>query len=136
MILIDTHVLIWLAAKRELVSQSVHERLGEAKPIMVSAISCWELVTLASRSKIELSQPSHLWINQLQNDPGFSLVSLSPQMALSTGDLEATGFHGDPADRMIYATALHLRVPLATKDERIHSYARQAPGYLKVECVW
>lgn len=136
MILIDTHVLIWLAAQSREIPRSLRQRLDAADSILVSAVSCWEIATLASRGRIRLDQPPQLWVSELQDDSRFSLVSLSPQMALSSGDLDASGFHGDPADRLIYATALHLRVPLATKDQRIRSYAKTAPGHLKVHCLW
>ena len=39
------------------------------------------------------------------------------------GRLPTLGFEGDPADAMLYATAMQERVPLVTKDHRIRLFA-------------
>jgi PIN domain nuclease of toxin-antitoxin system len=51
--------------------------------------------------------------------PNLRIVPVTESIAIEAALL--TNFHGDPADRIIIATALELRVPLATRDERIRA---------------
>ncbi len=55
------------------------------------------------------------------------VIPVTESIATEAGLLES--FHGDPADRIIVSTALELRVPLATRDERIRASRR-------IETVW
>ena len=58
---------------------------------------------------------------------------LSPAAAAWAGTLGPGSFPGDPIDRMLYATALDLRVPLVTKDERLRRLRRRAGD---VDALW
>jgi PIN domain nuclease of toxin-antitoxin system len=66
-------------------------------------------------------------------DARVEAAPLSPQGAAWAGALDPDRFPGDPIDLMLYATALDLRVPLVTNDERMLAYARQAGD---VDVVW
>lgn len=134
--LIDTHVLIWMEGDPNRIPAAIHRRLQGSGSIAVSSVTCLELSTLAAKGRLTLNLTPHAILRGLENDPRFTLVPLSPQMAVTTFDLYSAGFHGDPADRMIYATALQLRLPLATADQKIRDFAAAAPGHLKVECIW
>ncbi|HRC84908.1 MAG TPA: hypothetical protein PK413_04800 [Thermoanaerobaculia bacterium] len=50
-------------------------------------------------------------------------LPLTAEMAIEAGCLGRDGFHGDPADRLIVATARCLRAPLITKDPAIRDFA-------------
>lgn len=50
-------------------------------------------------------------------------IDVDVEIALAAIALGARGFHRDPADRFIYATALLRRAPLVTKDAAIHTFA-------------
>jgi PIN domain nuclease of toxin-antitoxin system len=56
--------------------------------------------------------------------PGLELVSLTPEIALDSSRLPAT-FHGDPADRIIVATARRMAARLLTRDQKLLEYGRQ-----------
>lgn len=56
-------------------------------------------------------------------DPRSSTAALTPEAAAWAGQLERDAFPGDPADRLIYATARDLRVPLVSKDGRLKAHA-------------
>ena len=58
---------------------------------------------------------------------------LTPQAAVTAALLGQQGFHGDRADRFLYATARELVIPLVTKDTAIQEFAR-ASG--TVSAVW
>jgi PIN domain nuclease of toxin-antitoxin system len=66
-------------------------------------------------------------------DERSDLAHLSPTAAASAGQMPAGSFPGDPADRLIWATARDLRVPLVTKDERLHAYALATK---EIDVIW
>ena len=58
---------------------------------------------------------------------------LTPEAAAWAGQLDRGTFPGDPADRLIYATARDLRVPLVSKDPRLRDYADRAGD---IDVIW
>ncbi len=71
---------------------------------------------LHSKGRLELLPDLDGWIqNNLR--PPVELVPISPDIC--TTSVRLSDFHGDPADRLIVATALHLGVPLLTADQAI-----------------
>ena len=54
------------------------------------------------------------------------LVPLTSEAAVWAGQLDRATFAGDPIDRLIYASAYDLRIPLVTKDEKLRAYAALA----------
>jgi PIN domain nuclease of toxin-antitoxin system len=61
------------------------------------------------------------WLNSLLTVPNVTLLPLTAQSALDSTRLPGS-FHGDPADRMIVATARAESAPLVTADQRIRAY--------------
>lgn len=59
------------------------------------------------------------------------IVSLEPALAVDAADLGA--FHGDPADRMIAATARHLGATLVTRDTKLLEYAAETRNLRAIE---
>jgi PIN domain nuclease of toxin-antitoxin system len=57
-------------------------------------------------------------------------VPLEPVIAVASTRLPGGGFHGDPADRMIVATARAYACPLVTVDADIIQYAES--GFVRV----
>lgn len=111
----DTH--IWLRASagdRQL--GALQNFRGTA---MVPAISVWEVAMLAAKGRLELQPEVDRWIRE-NLQPPVRLEPLHPEISLESCRLE--DFHGDPADRLIVATALVLGVPLITADHQIISW--------------
>ncbi len=78
--------------------------------------------------KLRFDRSCELWIEQaLTEDPRLELFPLSPRISVTAATLSWS--HGDPADRMIVATARVHNAVLATADERIHDSRL-------VRCVW
>lgn len=88
----------------------------------MSAISCWEVAKLVEYGRLELPCPVVDWLEQALAYPGVRLLNLSPRIAVESTRLPG-GFHRDPADQIIVATARTLDVPLLTLDHRIRSSA-------------
>ena len=98
--------------------------IGEASVVGVSAISMWEVAMLVSKRRVELDRPVGMWANDLSATPGVAVLPIDGSIAVVAGELSE--FHGDPADRLIVATALSVRAHLVSKDERIRSWAKVA----------
>jgi PIN domain nuclease of toxin-antitoxin system len=114
-VVFDTH--IWLRAS------AGDPQLGALRNFrgtaIVPAISVWEVAMLASKERIELKPDVNRWVHtNLQ--PPVRLEPLHPEISLESCRLE--DFHGDPADRLIVATALVLGAPLITADRQIISW--------------
>jgi PIN domain nuclease of toxin-antitoxin system len=125
-LLLDTHVWLWLVGGVEPLKRPVLSavegaaRLGR---IRVSAISVWEVAMLEVRGRIRLSKDCLAWVQEALSAPGTSLVPLTPDIAVESSRLPGE-FHGDPADRILVATARLLGATLLTRDERILAYGK------------
>jgi PIN domain nuclease of toxin-antitoxin system len=79
----------------------------------VPAISLWEIAMLARKKRIDLARPVLPWLEEALSMPKIELVPITPEIAALSATLP---MHGDPADRMIAATAIALDCRLATVD--------------------
>jgi PIN domain nuclease of toxin-antitoxin system len=122
-IVLDTHVWIWWISAPRKLSLRARRAIDEARELAVSAISLWEVAMLVAKSRLELDRDVGLWMRQALAAPRVSLASLSPEIAARSTKL-GRDFHGDPADRLIVATALELNAALVTKDDRLRSFER------------
>lgn len=116
--LLDTHVLVWLdEGSDKLGKQARHaiERAFEEDALAVCAISFWELAMLQQRGRIELP-PLGPWHEELLG-MGLREVAVDGKIGLAAAGLQ--GFHSDPADRLIAATAITRDATLVTADARI-----------------
>lgn len=108
----DTHVWVWSAAGDPR-AEKLREFSGTA---IISAISQWEVSMLAMKGRLALMPDEASWFSANLEAP----VSLAPLTAeISTASCRLPDFHGDPADRIIVATAITLGIPLITADEKI-----------------
>jgi PIN domain nuclease of toxin-antitoxin system len=134
---LDTHVWIWMVeGDRTALSAAAIEAIEDAAKggaVRVSAISAWEVAMLEARRRISLSRPVHDWVHAALRAPGVRLVSLSPEIAIESTRLPGTP-HGDPADRILMATARHLGGRLATCDRDILDYSVGGPLEV-LDCV-
>ena len=126
-ILLDTHVWIWLFnGSTELSQQAINliDRAGSKGKVFISAISVWELSMLVAKNRVSLAQPIHQWVKDSLNQPGVNLSVMSSEIAIESSFLPGN-FHGDPADRIIIATARINNFVLLTRDKKIISYGEQ-----------
>jgi PIN domain nuclease of toxin-antitoxin system len=127
-IALDTHAWLWWAGDHERLPPRLRRRLVADDDLVISAISCWEAAMLVERGRLTLAPDARSGIRRATTVPNFRVMDVTEAIATDAGLLGAT-FHGDAADRIVVATALHLKVPLVTKDERIRSSRR-------VETLW
>jgi len=118
-VLLDSHVLHWWSAEPDKVSPTASQAIDEADELAVADISWFELAWLARHERIVVSVPLAAWLRQLAAQ--VRTVPVSPAIATRAVELPSS-FPGDPADRLIYATAIELGCPLISKDQRIRSH--------------
>lgn len=129
MIVADTHVWIWWVSEPERLSARARVALTYSQEVGICPISIWEISTKCSKGRLSFDRDLDLWVRQALARPECKLLDLSPKIAVLAGQLGDYGFHGDPADRMIAATAMCHGVELVTKDQSIHDFA-------EVRTVW
>ena len=117
MIVIDTHTWIWWVSGSKKLPRRVQRKLDGADALGVCAISCWEVAMLVQRGRLKLDREARTWIEKALSVPGIELLAVDAEIAIDTAELP--DFGGDPADRMIVATARKHEAPLATADARI-----------------
>ena len=127
LVLLDTHVWIWLLSGDEQLRSSkclaAIEQARRVSGVKVSAISVWEVAMLEARGRISFPIDCLDWVRKALAAPGISLAPIMPEIAVASSRLPGE-FHGDPADRIIVATARNFGATLVTRDERILSYGR------------
>ena len=98
--------------------RSALDALAAERKLHLPAICIWEVQMLHQHNRIELPIPFATWLRQATSPDVLTLLPLNADVAIALDDLPAS-FHGDPADRMIVATARANSLPLATHDKAI-----------------
>jgi PIN domain nuclease of toxin-antitoxin system len=127
-ILIDTHVAVWMATTPTLIgpkSRALIEEAASQERILISAISFWEIALLVSKQRLRIRQsPSELRAELLET--GVTELPVTGPISILAVDLD---LHGDPADRFISATAIIHGTALMTADAELlrwpHALQRQ-----------
>jgi PIN domain nuclease of toxin-antitoxin system len=120
---LDTHVLIWFLTGHPHLKKpalSAMEAAATSEGLFIPAISIWEIGMLEAKGRISIAGGASAWVRRALQLPGLHLAPLQPEISLSAAALP--DFHGDPADRMIVATAVYLGFPLATADQKIKTW--------------
>lgn len=120
----DTHVVQWWSAEPDRLSSPAVAALEAADQLAVAAITWYELAWQAGRGRIAVSQPITTWLDALART--VRTVALTPAIAATAAALPRS-FPGDPADRLIYATALESGWQLVTKDGRMRKHQHTHP---------
>ena len=123
MILLDTHVLLWQERgdrRLGLQARRTFERVLQIGDAAVSAMSLWEVGMLIRKGRLDFRLDLYAWHQDLL-DQGLVEIAVDGRIAARAGLLP--DMHGDPADRLIVATALVGDHQLVTADRRILAWA-------------
>ena len=118
-VLMDTHVLVWLTGRDQRLGYEARELVdiaADTDSVLISAFSFWEVEMLIQRGRLQMSQSAAGWCQRVL-DLGVREIPLSGDIAILATELE--DFPRDAADRIIAATAMMHAVTLITADPEI-----------------
>jgi PIN domain nuclease of toxin-antitoxin system len=126
-IVLDTHAALWLANDDRALgpaSLAAVLRARDERQLAVSAISFWEIALLAAKNRLELEQEPATLRTDLLNT-GIIELPLTGDIAILAVGLDT--LHGDPADRLIVATAIAQNATLMTADRALLRWRNGLP---------
>ena len=129
MLLLDTNALLWALKDDHRLSSTTRRLIDEAwaiEAVAVSVATFWEIALLVDRQRLSLSATPEAW-RQERIAEGLIELPLHGEEALRAVRLGNEGFHRDPADRFIVATALVGGHTLVTSDQQILSWPGSLP---------
>jgi PIN domain nuclease of toxin-antitoxin system len=133
--LLDTHALVWLVEAARELSPRARKAIDAAASVdglAVSAITFWEVAMLRERGKLALTATPADWRRRVLALPGIIEAPITGEIGVEAAELPGE-LHGDPADRLIVATARIQGWRLATHDRRLLAYGAQ--GHVHVAAV-
>ena len=122
MIVLDTHIWVWWVDNSPRLTERLRELVEDhqSSGLGVSIFSCWEVAMLVEKGRMELTCPVSEWLDAGLAYPSVQLLELTLPIVVQATQLE--GFHNDPADQIIVATAQVNGCPLLTIDTKIVNY--------------
>ena len=121
MILLDTHVWVWLAMDSKRLSRAALASIRRALQsggVSIASISLWELALLFDQRRIRAPGTIESSVRAMVEATAVVVHEITPEIAaLATSFPDE--YPQDPADRLIGATARSLGLPLLTRDQRI-----------------
>ncbi|HUS35148.1 MAG TPA: type II toxin-antitoxin system VapC family toxin [Verrucomicrobiae bacterium] len=121
--LLDTHVWIQRAFGEPLPPLVAQTLQNHSESLCIADISLWEAAKLfeAGRFQLNISLAEFF---RLTLPPELTVLPITAAAAAKVATLEATGFHKDPADQLIVATALIHGLRLISNDTRIRQWGK------------
>ena len=128
----DTHILLFWADNKVRLSKKAYNAIENAiafNELACSDISLWEIAMLYSRGRInnQVGISSSNYIQDILTAYNVKVLPITPSIAEISQSEQF--IHGDPADRIIGATALVHRLNLITADEKLHAVS-------ELNCIW
>ncbi len=125
MIVLDTHVLLWRMLEPERLSAIASETIADVAERAIGAITFQEVAYLVARGRVDLYKSIGPWFADALGALEAVALPATVPIALCAGSLDPKEFHGDPIDRLIYATAVENDARLVTADERLRQFDPQ-----------
>ena len=121
MILLDTHVLLWMVSEPRRLSRVAEREILKAqrqRSCAIASISLWELAALFGKNRLRGAASVENSIRDILDDTGVKVLEITPEIADLTAAFPET-YPKDPGDRLIGATARAYGLTLITQDQRI-----------------
>ena len=120
MILVDTHVVLWLAFNQGQISQKARASIDEARQradgLAISDITLFELAVLVNKRRVRLEISLESFLQEVESR--FVVLPINGRICARAISFRAP-YPRDPADRIIGATALVEGLTLLTADREI-----------------
>lgn len=120
MLLLDTHVLLWVLAGSERLGDRARERIQGPETVYVSAATTWELAIKSMLGKLSLPEN----ILERITDQGIALLAVTAEDGLAIRRFPEIARH-DPFDRLLVAQAATAGMPLMTADRTLLTLGRR-----------
>lgn len=120
MIVCDTHVLVFDALSPDLLGSAAAQAIQESHDtgsLACADISLWEIAMLIEKGRLEVDASIENFLNAVISARRLSVLPVTPSIAALS--VSSSVPEGDPADRLIAATAISHGATLITKDERL-----------------
>jgi PIN domain nuclease of toxin-antitoxin system len=118
-VILDTNVW-WRYLRADSIDKRTLKRVERARAagrLHVAAVTLWEIALLAQEGKLRLDDAVPKWLDTALARSGVTVAALEAGVAYEGARFAR--LLRDPADCQIAGTAIHLGVPLATRDERM-----------------
>ena len=129
MLLLDTHIVLWLAEMPEVLSPGAREAVRverQSSTLAISDKTLWELATIVSRDQIRMRTSVRDFLNEVEER--FRVLPITAAIAERSVQFSSR-YPKDPSDRIIGATALVHSLQLVTADRQIRESG-------EVPCIW
>jgi PIN domain nuclease of toxin-antitoxin system len=126
-LILDTCVLLWMAGNPDKLSSSARKALAPSNEFYISAISAFEIAIKNKKKKLALPTDPWTWFQRVTGHFKMKEIPISARIAALAPDVDVP--HGDPADRIILATAIENQLPLVSSDRLIQKCNQ-------VEVIW
>jgi PIN domain nuclease of toxin-antitoxin system len=121
MILLDTHVIVWLASDPGKLSRAATDAIREANReggTAISAMTLWELAWLMTNGRLDISGTAEAFVEEIATR--MVVRPITPEIAVLATQFPPN-YPSHPSDRLIGATALAEGIALVTNDRKIRS---------------
>jgi PIN domain nuclease of toxin-antitoxin system len=119
MIALDTHTILWDAYEPKKLSKKAKAAIEQESEFIFCDISFWEIAMLIQKGRIKSKYPIDEMIVSILEGRKYIIKNITPSIVKTYVDLQDK-INKDPADRIIFATAMVENVALVTADKNLH----------------
>lgn len=124
-LLLDTCAAIWITEDEQLSPEAtleINRAAAEGRPVYLGLYTAWERAMLSAKHKLTSPLSPKVWFERFTTRPEVEVVPLTSDILIESCFLPGE-IHGDPADRILIATARALDLTIVTRDRDILAYS-------------